>query len=92
MTAPIKPKVRGDLAAVEIDGEAVVYDEASGDLHYLNTSATVVFSLCDGKETVRGLAGEIAAELDASVDEVEGHVRSVVRGFRRAGLLERAGA
>lgn len=84
----MKPKVREDLAVVELDGEAVVYDEESGDLHHLNPTATIVFSLCDGTSTVKELAGEISRAFEVSADKVEQQVRGLLREFRKVGLLE----
>lgn len=81
------PKVRDDLAVVELDGEAVVFDEVSCDLHYLNPTATLVFGLCDGSGTVDELAADIAAAYGADEDQVRGDVRAVVEDFARSGLL-----
>lgn len=87
MTAAIKPKIRDDLASAELDGEAVIYDERSGELHHLNPTATIIFSLCDGATTVREMSGEIAGAFGVPADEVERQVRTLLRQFRKAGLL-----
>jgi PqqD family protein of HPr-rel-A system len=87
--AAMKPKVRQDLAVVELDGEAVIYDEAAGSLHHLNPSATIVFRLCDGSATVKELAADIAAAVDIETAEVERQIRSALKQFRDEGLLER---
>jgi PqqD family protein of HPr-rel-A system len=91
MTRPQRLRARSDLTVIELDGEAVIYDETSGDLHHLNRTATVVFSLCDGDTTARGLATDIADAFDQPVDDVERQVRSLLRQFRRQRLLEDAG-
>jgi PqqD family protein of HPr-rel-A system len=80
--------VRGDLTIVELDGEAVVYDEVSGDLHHLNQTATLVFGLCDGSATGGELATEIAEAFGVPSAEVNDQVKGLLRAFRRAGLLE----
>ena len=85
---PIRPRVRDDVAVVEIDGELVVYDERNGELHHLNPSASLVFQLLDGTATMRELAGEIARTVDASPERVEAEIRMVQRYLRRAGLLD----
>ncbi len=84
----LRPKTRDDLAVVELDGEAVIYDERSGDLHLLNRTATIVFHLCDGTGTAREFASDIAEAFGVHTDEVDRQVRSLLRGFRKAGLLE----
>ncbi len=81
------PKVRDDLAVVELDGEAVVFDEQSCDLHYLNPTATLVFGLCDGSGTIDELAADIAAAYGADEEQVRRDVSAVVEDFGRSGLL-----
>jgi len=88
VTVPIKPKARGDLAMVELDGEAVIYDEGRESLHHLNPTATIVFSLFDGASTVREISEEIAAAFEVAPDDVERHVRALWREFRMAGLMD----
>jgi PqqD family protein of HPr-rel-A system len=88
--AATKPRIRQDLTVIELDGEAVVYDERTGDLHHLNPTATLVFGLCDGTATGRELASEIAAAYGQSVDEVVEQVQGLLRQFRKAKLIERS--
>jgi PqqD family protein of HPr-rel-A system len=83
-----KPRVRDELTVVELDGEAVVYDERTGDLHHLNPTATLVFGLCDGTATGRELAVDIADAYGQPVDEVVGQVQGLLRQFRKAKLIE----
>jgi PqqD family protein of HPr-rel-A system len=87
VTAPLRLRPRDDLTVVEIDGEAVVYDDATGDLHHLNPTATVVFSLCDGSVTARDLSAEIADAFGEPVEEIQRHVRGVLRRLREQNLL-----
>jgi PqqD family protein of HPr-rel-A system len=83
-----KPKVRDDLSVVELDGEAVVYDPLSGDIHHLNPSATTVFSLLDGRATVSESARVIADAYRVELSEVEPEFRVILRRFESAGLIE----
>src|SRR2546422_6230256 len=86
--AALKPKVREDLVVVDIDGEAVVYDPDEVMLHHLNTTAAVVFKLCDGSGTTRELSEDIAEVLGMSVNTVLRQGRHVVSQFNQAGLLD----
>ena len=72
---------------IELDGEAVVYDEGTGNLHHLNETATLVFSLCDGTGTARDLSVDIAHAYGIGVDEVEPQVRALLRTLKRQGLV-----
>ena len=87
MTAPVKPRTRDDLTVVEIDGEAVVYDEDEDRLHHLNQTATLVFQLFDGSATITQLSGEIAAASNLPAPQVERDIRIMYRQFRKKGLL-----
>jgi PqqD family protein of HPr-rel-A system len=92
VTARIKPRVRDDLAVVELDGEAVIYDERSGNLHHLNPTATVVFSLFDGTASIRDVATDIGEAYGMPAPDVERQVRSLLRQFRKKELIDgRAG-
>jgi hypothetical protein len=84
----IKPKVRGDLAIVELDGEAVIYDETDNSLHHLNPTATIVLSMCDGTSTIKDFSAEIADAFSMPADQIEQQVRSLLRDFRKQKLLE----
>jgi hypothetical protein len=61
---------RGDLAAVEVDGETVVYDPAAEMLHHLDRTATAVWNGLDGTCTLSALAHELAVLFDADAGVV----------------------
>ncbi len=82
------PKARDELTVVHLDGESVVYDASSGDLHHLNMSATAVLDLCDGTSTIGELVEIVAEAFGMPSDRVEPDVRALVRQLRRAELLE----
>ena len=86
--ARIKPTAREGLTVVELDGEAVIYDEETSDLHHLNPTATIVFGLCDGSATIPDIATDISEAFGVPVNEVEAQVRTLIRQFRKVDLLE----
>jgi PqqD family protein of HPr-rel-A system len=79
--------MRDDLTVVELDGEAVIYDDRSGDLHHLNATATLVAHLCDGTATVKDLATDISHAFGVPENEIDRQVRVLLRRLRGAGLL-----
>jgi PqqD family protein of HPr-rel-A system len=81
------PRARPDLTVVELDGEAVIYDEATGDLHRLNATATVVFSLLDGSTTLDDLSADLAATYGVPPTQVGEQVRALVDGLAGSHLL-----
>ena len=81
------PQARADLTVVELDGEAVIYDEINGDLHRLNPTATLVFSLLDGSASVEDLALDIAKAYGMPVEEITAQVRELANQFASSHLL-----
>jgi Coenzyme PQQ synthesis protein D (PqqD) len=82
------PRARDDLTVVELDGEAVIFDQRANRLHHLDPPSTVVFTVCDGVGTVDGLALEIAEVFDLEPVESVEHVRDAIRQLVEAGLVE----
>ncbi len=89
-TAATRPRARADLTVVEFDGEAIIYDPEVGQLHRLNPTGRIVFSLCDGSSTTRELAADIAEAYGLPSEDVETHVASLVADLQTAGLMERS--
>ena len=85
-----RPKVREDLTVLEVDQEAVVFDERSGDLHHLNPTAALVFGLLNGSATARELSADLAAAFRLPTAKMERAIKDLVAEFRDIGLLEGA--
>ena len=83
-----RPLLREDLAIVELDGEAVIYDEATADLHHLNPTATSILWLCDGSATIAESISQMADAYGVSASDIAGEVRGVLEEFGRRGLLQ----
>jgi PqqD family protein of HPr-rel-A system len=84
---PLPPRVRTDVTVTELDGEAVIYDERSGDLHHLNAPATLVLGLCDGSATVEEMSAAIAEAFQRPVREVTAQVSDLVEELRGSHIL-----
>lgn len=82
-----RPCIRDDLTVVELDGEAVIYDERNGDLHRLNPTATLIFSLLDGSSTVDELARDVSEAFSMPAGEIAEQLRSLVVQFGESHLL-----
>ena len=72
---------------VEIDGEAVLLDQAAERLHHLNATAALVWACLDGRSTVGQIAADLGDELDVPVDTVLADTMVVMRRLRDEGLL-----
>jgi hypothetical protein len=68
------PKLVDGLDVNEVKDGLVVYDPSRDRVHYLNATASVVFTLCDGAHD-REAMGDVLAEAfgldEAPLDEVD---------------------
>jgi hypothetical protein len=71
-----RPKPREGVEMVEVDGEGVVCDLASGPLS-LNTTGVILWYSLDGQRTV----GEIATDLSRAFGADEALIRDQVQAF-----------
>lgn len=83
-----RPKVRAALSVVELDGEAVLYDPDSMDVHRLNQTATLILGLLDGTATVDELATDVAEVFDRPLGEVREQLRNLVAELDENRILE----
>ena len=84
---PDRPQVREDLTVVELDGEAVIYDEITTDIHHLNPTATILFSLLDGTATVKELAFDVSAAFGLSEAQAAKEIAALVGELADSALL-----
>ena len=87
----VRPRARADVHAVELDGELVIWDATTGELHHLNRTASAVLSLCDGTATICAIVDELAHAFGEAPERIDTDVRRLIRRLRRARLLEPSG-
>lgn len=75
------------IAATELDGEVVLYDEQTGRVHVLNHSGAVVWQLLDGTASVGEIAAAIAEASGGDLDAVTFDVLALVRMLADLGVL-----
>jgi len=69
------PSIVDGLDVNEVEDGLIVYDERTDRVHYLNATAAIVFTLCDGERDRDAIARAVAAAygvgepLGAEVDE-----------------------
>jgi len=76
------------VVTVEIDGEAIIYDELRELAHLLSPTATIVWESLDGQSRLREVAVGLAEAFDVSAEQVLGDVLKLVREFAHRDLLE----
>jgi len=80
------PRVADGLDVHEVDDGLVVYDATNDRVHYLNPTASLVLSLCDGirsGDEVAALVGAAWGLDEPPVDEV----RSCIETLRHEAVL-----
>jgi hypothetical protein len=73
---------------VEVDGEAVLLDEASNRLHLLNTMAALLWACFDGISSIEEIVTDLSEAVDAPYDTVLRDTLEVMKGLGQEGLLE----
>jgi hypothetical protein len=79
---------RASVTEVEIDGESILYDEASQDLVVLNGSAAVIWHNLDGSCSLRQLIADLSDAFAVDPDIVRADVLDTVRELGRHGMLD----
>jgi hypothetical protein len=80
------------IATVELDGEAVLFDERTGALHHLDAVASIVWARMDGSVTLDALAKEFSAAFGAGRAQVRDDLLAFARQLQAQELLEPAPA
>lgn len=79
--------VRPTVGRVDIGGEAVLLDSATGVLHRLEPLGAIVWSCFDGSGTVDEISEDLSAEFGAARGEVCADVVGLARQLGELGLL-----
>lgn len=81
------PAPRTSVATVEIDGEAVLYDEANGAIHRLSPTATIIWACFDGSSPLVEVIDDLAAAFGMAPMALRDDVLHLTRDLGTLGLL-----
>jgi methyltransferase-like protein len=81
------PKRRADFEERTVEGEMVVMDQESEQIHQLNQTASFIWQLCDGEHDRQQIAEELAATFEIDSDTAEQDVSVTLRKLEELGLL-----
>lgn len=82
------PRPAATVHEVDLDGQAVLWDGATGTVHVLNPTATMVWSRFDGVAVLDDVITECTAAYQVERDVVALGVHRLARRARQLGLLE----
>ena len=85
------PRRRADLTTRMIDGEIVILNRDSSEVHHLNPTASRIWELCDGSTSPEEIAVRVAASFNASADQIMSDVIGAVADLQRLGLISQQG-
>jgi peroxiredoxin len=86
--ASFVPRLRPEVAALEVEGEAVLHVEGTHDLHWLNGTASIVASFFDGSTTLDEAIRDLSDAFHTDPEVVGNDVLEITREVGRAGLLD----
>ena len=81
------PRLLPEFEIIASDDGFVVHDAAKDVVHYLNQTAAIVLSLCDGRRTVEQVAQLLANQFGLGESPRE-DVDAIVAKFHEGGLVE----
>ena len=81
-----RPLTVARLEVNEVRDGLIVYDATRDRVHYLNATASVVFTLCDGEHPADAMADELATLF--GVDPPHAEVADCLANFAAEGLLQ----
>jgi hypothetical protein len=81
-------KPRSDLAIEYIDDDLIVLDKKLGQIHQLNSTASIVWKGIAAGNSWRTIATALVERFDVSTDAAIEDVRKLVAEFRTLKLLE----
>lgn len=82
-----RPLRRLDVVCIPIDGEAVLYDDATTTTFRLNATGFRIWRLCDGRNTVDDVVESIRATYDVGESTARVDVGAAVAEMARTGII-----
>lgn len=81
-------KKTADLVEQIVDGELVVLDQASGQIHQFNATASEIWTCLDGKTTTDDVVKHIAEHYDIELDVARKDVELTLHQLSEQNLIE----
>jgi hypothetical protein len=85
--ADFRPRRTHEIMEYDVEEELSLYDPRTEVVHILNSTAAVIWRMCDGSRRVEEISGQMADVYGLDPAVTEGDVREVISKFLQAGLL-----
>jgi len=83
----VYPRQRSDVTRQTINGEVVILDRESQQIHQLNESGSFIWNQCDGKTPVSEIIRCVTERFDVEHDVAAADVNRAVEELQGVGLL-----
>lgn len=90
MTDRRRPRIRPGVEAVDVDGQLVLWEPHSNQVHRLDPTASLLWPLLDGSATVTELALDVADVFGIRVKQAERDIAALVESLAATHLLDDA--
>jgi hypothetical protein len=82
-----RPNRRTEFEERVVEGEMVVMDKESEQIHQLNQTAAFIWQLCDGEHDRMQIAEKLATAFEVDVETAEADVSETLNKLEEIGLL-----
>ncbi|MEN8219788.1 MAG: PqqD family protein [Pseudomonadota bacterium] len=79
---------RKEIPSVEIDREIMVHDMETKKVYVLNSTAAMIWSMCDGNNNIEQIAMKVKNKFTQLQEDVLQEVSQTVEKLRQYGLVE----
>jgi PqqD family protein of HPr-rel-A system len=78
---------RPDVTARTVDGEVIVLDRTTNQVHHLNATAAFIWQRCDGRHTTPEIVTALVGAFDVDGATAQDAVTTALRQLQQLGLL-----
>jgi methyltransferase-like protein len=82
-----RPNRRTEFEERVVEGEMVVMDKESEQIHQLNQTASFIWQRCDGEHERQQIAEELAEAFDVDAETAQQDVADTLEKLEEIGLL-----
>jgi hypothetical protein len=84
-----KPLHKSNLILKDLGDEFLIYSAKHKELHVMNPTAQLIWSMCDGKHSVMAMEEEMRKHFSIPLErDIRGDIQNAINTFRDKGLLQ----
>jgi len=87
MELSCKPRQTADFRLEELDGELLLYHPGQTTIMYCNSTASLIWGLCDGQRSVQDIIALLSAAYEQAAAAVAADVQATLEQFHQLGAI-----